>query len=255
VHNALPACGAELWVRVSIVAVSIEGLIAQELVILKKLGIRGNAVSVEEARTMINTITSLTRAVLLHGGFLPQSIQQITTKLRDAGRRSPPWRPASAKVPGRPQDGADGNRRLRWLFDTHHKFYADEKTATLVEVKYYLQLLSMSNAPALPRNTIQDRYGWLTGHVVVPGAYCDPIQLIPIDLKEVATDRRAVQSGHLIPLDRGGRHEPKNSFLMLSRSNQLQGNLTVHELLNLMSDIVQRHKMAQASRTAPEQRL
>ena len=54
-------------------------------------------------------------------------------------------------------------------------------------------------------------------------------------------DARTIQSGHLYPLDRGGRHIPQNAFLMLHRSNQLQGNLTLDELVTLMNEIVKRH--------------
>jgi hypothetical protein len=76
----------------------------------------------------------------------------------------------------------------------------------------------------------------------LPGAYLDPIQLIPIDFETFLSNRTFVQSGHLIPLDRGGRHIPSNTFLMLARSNQLQGNQTLDELIELMSQIVLRHQ-------------
>lgn len=191
---------------------------------------------------MISDVSSVFAEVLINAGHNRRQILRITTKFRDAGRRSPPWRPASGKVFGRPQDGADGNRRLRWLFNEDHKFYAHENDATLTEVKYYLQALSMTDAPVLPPNTIQDCFVWLVGHRVIPGEYFDPIQLIPISLLEVLNEARGIQSGHLIPLDRGGRHEPKNAFLMLSRSNQLQGNLTLDELLALLQRILDRHR-------------
>jgi len=174
-------------------------------------------------------------------GYDSRQVLRITTKLRDAGRRSPPWKPTSSRVPGRPQDGGDGNRIKRWLLALDHKFYADEITATLVEVKYYLQLLSMNDAPPLPDNTIQNCFDWLIEHEVGIGNYLDPIQLIPISLAMIMKDARTIQSGHLHPLDRGGRHEPRNAFLMLHRSNQLQGNLTVEELIELMNQIVKRH--------------
>lgn len=196
----------------------------------------------DNVRLMIADISDVFTEVLRATGHPARQILRITTKFRDAGRRSPPWQPASKKVPGRPQDGADGNRRLRWLFEPEHKFYAHETDATLTEVKYFLQTLSMDDAPQLPANTIQDSFLWLVEHRVMPGAYFDPIQLIPISLLKVLDDARTIQSGHLIPLDRGGRHEPKNAFLMLSRSNQLQGNLTVDELLALMQQILQRHR-------------
>ena len=175
-------------------------------------------------------------------GHDSRDIKRVTTKFRDAGRRSPPWRPSSSIVPGRPQHGSDGNRQNRWLFDPDHRFYADEVTATLVEIKYYLQALSMDNAPAVPCQGFSEAWTWLTGHEVVPGAYRDPIQLVPIDLDRFVENRRWVESGHLIPLDRGGRHTTDNSFLMIIGSNRLQGNLTVDELLALMNRIVGRHQ-------------
>lgn len=98
-------------------------------------------ISEEDARILIKDMTGLFREMCLLHGYDRRSILRITTKLRDAGRRSPPWKPTSSRVPGRPQDGKDGNRIKRWLLPTDHKFYANEVIATLVEVKYYLQLL------------------------------------------------------------------------------------------------------------------
>jgi len=212
-----------------------------KLASIKKLAAKGKKISLAEVRVLISEITAVFKQVCLTHGHDARQLTRITTKLRDAGRRSPPWKAFSAKVPGRPQDGSDGNRILRWKLKKGHKFYADEMTATLTEVKYYLQLLSMDGAPALPDNTIQTSFGWLIEHDVVPTYYLDPIQLIPISMDEIVSDARKIQSGHLHPLDRGGKHEPKNAFLMLSRSNQLQGNLTVEELIKLMAEIVKRH--------------
>lgn len=60
-------------------------------------------------------------------------------------------------------------------------------------------------------------------------------------MDEVIADAKIIQSGHIFPLDRGGRHHPSNTFLMLARSNQLQGNLSVEELLDLMKSILEKH--------------
>lgn len=199
-------------------------------------------ITADRLRVMISDITRLFVRLMLQAGFERRQITRITTKFRDAGRRSPPWQPASKKVPGRPQNGADGNRRLRWLFGAEHKFYADEVTATLVEIKYYLQALSFDNAPPLPNGSLETVFSWLIEHPVRPGEYLDPIQLEHIDARAVISDARLIQSGHLIPLDRGGKHEPRNAFLMLARSNQLQGNLTLDELLALMETILARHR-------------
>ncbi len=109
-----------------------------------------NDLTVSDARKMIQIISRLFRQTMLEAGHDARQITRITTKFRDSGRRSPPWWPASSRVPGRPQDGADGNRISRWLLEEGHKFYANETAATLVEVKYYLQAFSMTGAPSIP---------------------------------------------------------------------------------------------------------
>lgn len=200
-----------------------------------------------EARELIVDVSAYFKQEVEKAGlgdlvFVRRQITRISTKFRDAGRRSPPWRPASQIVPGRPQNGSDGNRQARWNFDPAHKFYASEVNATLVEVKYYLQTLSLEGAPAVSDNRIVGAFEWLLGHEISPGSYLDPIQLIQIKFNDFFSDARILQSGHLVPLDRGGKHLPSNAFLMLQRSNQLQGNLTLEELLNLMEGIVRKHK-------------
>ena len=170
-----------------------------------------------------------------------RDVLRLTTKFRDAGRRSAPWKPTSSRVPGRPQDGSDGNRINRWLLPKDHKFYADEQIACLVEIKYYLQALSFKNSPLIENADFQNSFLWLVDKPIFPNNYLDPIQLVPIDMDEVIKDARLIQSGHIFPLDRGGKHHPKNTFLMLARSNQLQGNLSVEELLDLMQEILEKH--------------
>lgn len=213
----------------------------EELIRINEIAKKDGKITIEEVRELITLISSVFTTSCLDFGYDARQILRVKTKLRDAGRRSPPWKQFSARIPGRPQDGADGNRILRWKLQPDNKFYADEMTATLTEIKYYLQLLSMDDAPKLPKETIQTSFSWLIEHDVFPGYYLDPIQLIPISLKSIIDDARVIQSGHIHPLDRGGKHEPKNAFLMLFRSNQLQGNLTVEELVQLMSEIVKRH--------------
>jgi hypothetical protein len=204
-------------------------------------------ISEENVRRMITAIKAIFRTHLVSNGFTLTRIDKLATKFNDAGRRSAPWRAASGRIPGRPQDGSDGNRRSRWLFEPDHKFYANEVMATLVEVKYFLQTLSMVDAPPLPADTIQEAFLWLTKHRIEPGVYRDPIQLIPMSLKSFIEEPRSVESGHFVPLDRGGRHVPDNTFLMLARSNKLQGNLTLQELIELMEEIVRRHRNAEST--------
>lgn len=213
-------------------------LIEEEIDLIKQLARQEYKISEVEVRKLIKLITNFFRKHLLSAEYEDKKIQAIITKFRDAGRRSAPWKPTSERVPGRPQDGSDGNRRPRWLFEPEHKFYANEVDATLVEVKYFLQALSMAKTPPLPVNSIQESFIWLLGHPVKPGEYLDPIQLIPIEFFDLINTPKTIQSGHLIPLDRGGRHIPDNTFLMLARSNQIQGNQTLEELLELMERVV-----------------
>jgi hypothetical protein len=194
-----------------------------------------------EVVEMWRLLKDLTNELLLEAGFSERAVKALHTKFNDAGRRSAPWKAFSSKVPGRPQDGSDGNRINRWLMPTEHKFYATEKDATLVQIRYYLQTLSMVGAPGLPLPELKTSFHWLTGHAIEPGLYEDPIQLIPLELKPFLENPRSLTSGHLFPLDRGGKHVPENAYLMLYRSNQLQGNMTLEELVDLMKRLVERH--------------
>ncbi len=210
----------------------------QELIVLAA---KQTALNNVEAQRLVKKIKELFDSLMSDANYPERDVRRITTKFRDAGRRSAPWKPASSKVPGRPQDGSDGNRINRWLMDPTHKFYADEVTACLVEVKYYLQALSMNDAPELPDETLKDAFIWLVGHKIEPGTFRDPIQLEPVSISAILHDARLIQSGHIHPLDRDGRHEANNATLMLARSNQIQGNQTVEELFQLMNAILERH--------------
>ena len=209
--------------------------------VIKKLSQQKSGISEQNVRSLITLISSFFKRHLLSAGYEEIKIRAITTKFRDAGRRSAPWKPTSERVPGRPQDGEDGNRRNRWLFPVEHKFYATEIDATLVEIKYFLQALSMEGVPTLPLGSIQNDFSWLVEQSVEPGAYLDPIQLIPIAFEQLINEPRSINSGHLIPLDRGGRHIPSNAFLMLYRSNQIQGNQTLEELIDWARRFVQNY--------------
>ena len=173
-------------------------------------------------------------------------VTALLTKYNDAGPRSAPWRPVSERVPGRPQDGQDGNRINRWELPKEHKFYSTKKDGVLVGIKYILQTLSMDGAPASPQE-LSRAYAWLVEHGIGPGQFHDPIQLVQVRLADVIENPRLITSGHLRPLDRSGRHVPANTSLMLKISNDLQGNLTVEELLDMIDGILHRHRRIPAT--------
>jgi hypothetical protein len=215
---------------------------AKAWVEIGRLGSTGSSMPTGDVRTIIAALPVAFRQLLVQNGFDATRAKALTTKFRDAGRRSAPWRVFSKRVAGRPQDGADGNRINRWLLPEDHKFYANERDATLVEIKYYLQTLSMTGAPVVSNAQFRSAFTWLVGHDVEPGLYEDPITLEPIDFQSFLDEPRTVTSGHIFPLDRGGRHVPDNTFLQLKKINDLQGNNTVDELLLLIDAIVRRHK-------------
>jgi hypothetical protein len=214
-----------------------------EVAALVEVGEDPRSLAVDQAQGILKEVRAIYRAVMVDAGHDAKEVDNLAKKLNDAGRRSAPWRAFSKKVAGRPQDGNDGNRAKRWGLPLEHKYYADEVTATLVEIKYFLELLSMQNAPDTGSDDLTNAFmPWLVEHRVRPGAYIEPIQLIPIDLPEILHHRRRITSGHLVPLDRGGRHEPSNTFLIYSRSNQMQGNMTLDELLSVAQTLVRRHQ-------------
>lgn len=215
--------------------------IENNLITIDRLASAQFSITDEEVRILIRILSQTFRDILVYDGGDGDIAKRITTKFRDAGRRSAPWAAFSSLIPGRPQNGSDGNRINRWLLPPTHKFYASEIDATLVECKYILQTLSMKNAPEMPFSTIEKSFTWLTGHDIIPSLYKDPIQVTDIDFLDFYKDRRTLQSGHFIPLNRGGKHVPNNTFLMLYRSNQIQGDQTFQELMDFMKETLKRH--------------
>lgn len=209
---------------------------------INSLAVKESQISTEDVNLLYSAVRNLFKKHLLLAGFNPKKIEAITTKFNDSGPRSAPWKPTSSRVPGRPQDGKDGNRINRWDLPEDHKFYATEIDAKLVGVKYFLQALSMEGAPPLPPNSIQNSFIWLLGHRVEPGQCLDPIQLEPIPFSRFIENPRSIESGHVIPLDRGGKHIPSNTFLMESQSNRIQNNLTLDELWVWIEKILRKHK-------------
>ena len=206
---------------------------------LVRLGAAQENCSEDDVVEMYAAAKSYFRELLVH---LPVTkVNALLTKYNDAGPRSAPWRPVSSRIPGRPQDGRDGNRINRWELPEDHKFYSTKKDGLLVAIKYILQTLSMEGAP-VGSPPLSQSYRWLTGHDVGPGQFRDPVQLVGVSFDEVIENPRLITSGHLLPLDRGGRHVPQNTSLMLKISNDLQGNHTIEELMDLIEGILLRHR-------------
>ncbi len=204
------------------------------------LGALGPSMSDLDVDAIMERVPNLFRAVVAAAGYPRRSVTAIVTKFRDSGRRSAPTALFSSIRPGRPQNAADGNRANRWTLPSDHKYYATKRNAQLVEIKYFLQALSFSDAPVLADASARSAFHWLLGHEVSPGAYLDPIMRRELNFAAFMAKPRSVTSGHFVPLARGGRHEPENTFLMLDRSNTLQNDLKFDEFLALVDDILRR---------------
>ena len=205
-------------------------------------GAAGTDVTADDAEKLYEAARNLFRVTLLESGYERRGIDAILTKINDAGPRSAPTAAFSKVKPGRPQSGADGNRINRCLLPKDHKQYASKREARLVGVRYILQALSMQNAPEVPGNPLAEAFVWLVGHEVRPGEYLDPVMLLPIDFGELFAEPRSVTSGHLIPLSHDdGFHTIDNTFLQLKKSNDLQGDNAVVELLEMLEGILKRH--------------
>ena len=191
-----------------------------------ELGEGGEVMTDAAVDALMEALPPLFRLLAETAGYPVSQVRAVITKLRDAGRRTPPLTATSSIVPGRPQNAADGNRADRWNVPSDHKFYATKRDAQLVEIRYYLQVLSMLGAPPILSTRAPTAFNWLLGHELRPGEYKDPIMLRDISFPEFIVKPRRVQSGHYIPLARGGRHTYDNTFLMLSRSNAMQSDLT-----------------------------
>jgi hypothetical protein len=196
----------------------------------------------DDSYELLRKLKQLLRDVLRETVNEEKIIQAILRKFNDSGRRSPPWQQGNEDGHRRPQDGADGNRQNRWLFDDKHPYYATKSMGCLVEIKFILQTFSMDNIPNLPSNILQNSFNGIIDHDLTPGVFSDPLTGHVIDFNKFVADRKYLESGHINPHGRGGRHTYKNATLMLRDSNRQQADLTINECLENMAIILRNHK-------------
>lgn len=186
-------------------------------------------------------VRKLFRDFLLLNGIAGETLEQILRKFNDSGRRSPPWQAGSETGHRRPQDGADGNRQNRWLFPPTHDFYATKPMSCLVEMRFVLQTLCMLNAPELPADILKDSFIGILSHDLTPGKFLDPLTKESPDFNEFIRDRRYIESGHVVPHAKSGKHNYKNATLMLRDSNRQQADYTIDECIRNMVLVLSNH--------------
>jgi len=195
----------------------------------------------DDAYEILMKVRKLFKSILLQARIDETVLKSILTKFTDSGRRSAPWRDGSETGHRRPQDGADGNRQNRWLFDPAHEYYATKSMGSLVEIRFILQTLCMQNAPQLPSDTLKDSFNGILGHELLPGKFLEPLTKESPDFNEFVNDRRYIESGHVIPHARDGRHNYNNATLMLRDSNRQQADFTIDECVEKMKRILSNH--------------
>ena len=198
-------------------------------------------ISDNDAYVLLLKVRKLFMDFLIQSNIDERSVEAMLRKFNDAGRRSPPWQTCSETGHRRPQDGADGNRRNRWEFDPSHEFYATKSMGCLVEIRFVLQTLSMINAPELPTDDLKDSFIGVLGHKLEPGQFFDPLTKESPDFNRFVEDRRYLESGHIVPHARGGRHDYRNATLMLRDSNRQQADFTIDECVERMARIISNH--------------
>ncbi|MCH7969308.1 MAG: hypothetical protein IH841_08720 [Thaumarchaeota archaeon] len=183
----------------------------------------------------------LFKGFLLFNGIKERIVDSMLRKFNDAGRRSPPWLAGSQTGNRRPQDGADGNRRNRWLFPKTHDYYATKSMGCLVELRFVLQTLSMLNAPKLPSEILKNSFVTILQHELMPRNFLDPLTKQSPDFNKFVKDRRYIESGHVVPHAKSGKHNYKNATLMLRDSNRQQADYTIDECIRNMVLVLSNH--------------
>ncbi len=194
-----------------------------------------------DAYELLMKTRKLFRDVLRDNGVEDRIIQAILRKFNDSGRRSPPWQQGNEDGHRRPQDGADGNRQNRWLFPVVHPYHATRSMGCLVETKFILQTFSMDNFPNLPSNILQNSFDGILNHNLTPRLFLDPLTGYVVDFNEFIANPKILESGHINPHGRGGRHNYNNATLMLRDSNRQQADLTIDECIENMAIILRNH--------------
>jgi hypothetical protein len=136
---------------------------------------------------------------------------------------------------GRKQTGEHAtNRQTRWAINPASPQYASESNARIIFIILCAMMFEFENAPPLTEEarTLFETY---LGKLLTPGAYQDALLLEKLDYNKLRDDALTPQHGygvyHIGHQDptKAPRHVPDNIAWRTSRSNLIQGNLTLRE--------------------------
>ena len=160
------------------------------------------------------------KKALRDAGVPPKLIRSIETKALRTGR----------KVTGEHAT----NRQSRWAINPANPQYASERDARIIFVILSAMIFEFQNAPALTED-VRGLFEPYLGKTITPGAYQDALLLEKLDYHKLRDDALAPQHGygvyHIGHQDptRSPRHVPDNVAWRTSRSNLIQGNMTLRE--------------------------
>lgn len=136
---------------------------------------------------------------------------------------------------GRKQTGEHAtNRQSRWSINPANPQYASEGDSRIIFIILCAMMFEFRNAPALP-DDLRPLFEAYLGKTIAPDTYQDALLLERLDYHKLRDDALAPQHGygvyHIGHQDptRSPRHVPDNVAWRTSRSNLIQGNMTLRE--------------------------
>jgi|SRR5579863_1833850 len=136
---------------------------------------------------------------------------------------------------GRKQTGEHAtNRQSRWTINPANPQYASESDSRTIFIILCAMMFEFQNAPPLP-DEARPLFEPYLGKTIKPGVYQDALLLEKLDYHRLRDDSLAPQHGygiyHIGHQDptRSPRHVPDNIAWRTSRSNLIQGNMTLRE--------------------------
>jgi hypothetical protein len=170
----------------------------------------------EQVRLDFNAAKKALRAA----GVPPKLIISIETKALRTGR----------KLTGEHVT----NRQSRWTISPTNPQYASECDARVIFIILCGMMFEFDNAPALPQEA-KSLFESYLGKSIEPGTYRDALLLEKLDYYRLRDDALNPQHGYSIyhighqDPTRARRHVPNNVAWRTSRSNLIQGNMTLRE--------------------------
>lgn len=139
------------------------------------------------------------------------------------------------------------NRDVRWATWPASVQYASHYECAMIEMELMVELFEFAGAPSL-NEELQAAIFAVRGQPVIPGArrcYITGYMLNFEDYVQAAINpqggKSAYHVGHILPLTRGGRHEPRNVAWLSDDGNRIQGNDTLDETEAKLLDAVVYH--------------